>query len=217
MDLHLLRLALSHFIGQELTPEVASRIEFITCGGVDLSRDPAEFEPQISGDYVIRVERLRDVQGEMHRLHEAYWHEVGDAHLHGLPMRPDYSGMDFLERSGRLVQFTVRTAPGELVGQCRMYLATSMHTGTLMADDDTLFLMPAHRGTFLVMTLLRYAEMVLVQRFGVREIYANSRLANNVGVLMRRLGYRAVSERYVKVFPAPAARMEAEHGQVKSA
>lgn len=212
MNLHLLRAALGHFIGQTLTPEVAARIEFVAMGSEDLARPPEQFPPLVLHGYTIQVERLRDVLAEMHTLHQAYWEEVGDADLHGLPMRPDYKGMQATERAGCLVQFTVRAASGELVGQCRMYLAVSMHTGTMLAEDDTLFLLPAHRGGFLVMHLLRYVERVLVAEFGLREIYANSRLANNAGVLMRRLGYRAVTQRYVKVFPAPEAHGEVHHG-----
>lgn len=201
MDLHLLRLALSHFIGQELTPEVASRIEFIASGGEDLCRDPASFEPQVAWDYSIQVERLRDVIDDMHELHKAHWSET-EKHRHGLPLKPDYRGMLAMERSGRLIQFTVRTTHGELVGQCRMYLGMSMHTGTLFAEEDTLFLLPQHRGGFLAVHLLRYVERVLVDAVGVREIRADSKLINNADVLMRRLKYQEVATKFVKVFPS---------------
>ncbi len=209
MDLHLLRLALSHFIGQELTPEVASRIEFVATGGEDLSRDPSLFEPLICWDYRIQVERLRDVLDEMHKLHEVHWRET-EKHRHGLELSPDYRGMLAMERSGRLVQFTVRTCAGELVGQCRMYLGASMHTGTLFAEEDTLFIMPAHRGGFLAIHLLRYVEQVLVRQVGVREIRADSKLINNADVLMRRLKYQEVATKFVKVFP-PKESSDATH------
>ena len=55
MDLHLLRVALSAFIGQQLTPELASRIEFIATGNEDLAHDPKRFNPQVHGDYVIQA------------------------------------------------------------------------------------------------------------------------------------------------------------------
>ena len=205
MDLHLLRLALSHFIGHELTPELASRIEFIACGGEDLCREPASFEPQVAWDYSIQVERLRDVLDEMHELHKAHWSET-EKHRHGLPLSPDYRGMLAMERSGRLMQFTVRTMQGQLVGQCRMYLGASMHTGTLFAEEDTLFLLPQHRGGFLAIHLLRYVERVFVDRVGVREIRADSKLINNADVLMRRLKYKEVATKFVKVFPAKEAQ-----------
>ena len=201
MDLHLLRLALSHHLGQQLTPELADRIEFIACAGEDLSIDPARFEPAVAWDYVIQVERLRAITAEMHALHDVHWAET-EKHRQGLPLSPDYRGMQYAERAGRLVQFTVRSQRDrQLVGGLRMYLGTSMHTGTLFAQEDTLFLLPAHRGGFLAIHLLRYAERVLVDHIGVREIRADSKVINNADVLMRRMRYRHVSNGFVKVFP----------------
>ena len=200
MDVHLLRLALSHFLGQQLTPEVASRIEFVASGGADLSHDPDQFKPKVCWDYVIRVERLANVLSELHVLHQQHWQET-EKHRHGLKLSPDYAGMLAMERSGRLIQFTVRTTSGDLVGQCRMYLSTSMHTGTVFAQEDTLFIVPEHRGGFLAVHLLRYVEQVLVGCLGVREIRADSKLVNNAGVLMRRLGYTPTAQQFVKVFP----------------
>lgn len=200
MDLHLLRLALSHFMGQELTEEVAGRIEFIAAGGADLSPDPDQFAPLIAGDYRIQVERLSESLKEIHALHELHWQET-EKHRHGLTMNPDYPAMLARERSGRLVQFTVRAFDGQLVGQCRMYLGSSLHTCTLFAEEDTLYLLPQHRGGFLAIHLLRYVERVLVDQFDVREIRADSKLVNNADVLMRRLRYAEVSTKFVKVFP----------------
>lgn len=201
MDLHLLRLSLSHFMGQQLTPELASRIEHIATGGEDLGHDPANFAASVHGDYVIQVERFAAILDQLHQLHTEHWQET-EKHRHGLKLSPDYVAMQAMERSGRLVQFTVRTAlDGELVGHCRMYLSTSLHTRTLLAHEDTLFLRAAHRGGFLAVNLLRYVERVLVKHIGVREIRADSKLINNASVLMRRMGYMAVAQQFVKLFP----------------
>ncbi len=201
MDLHLLRLALSHFVGQQLTPELASRIEFIASGGEDLSPDPARFAPLVLGEHVVQVERMADILDELHALHLEHWQET-EKHRHGLPLSPDYPAMLTRERAGRLLQFTARSlVDGALVGQCRMYLGTSLHTRTLFAQEDTLYLRPAHRGGFLAVHLLRYVERVLVDDIGVREIRADSKLVNNADVLMRRMRYRHVSNGFVKVFP----------------
>lgn len=201
MDLHLLRLALAHHIGHQLTPELASRIEFIACGNAELAIDPGRFEPVVVWDYTIQVERLSGILGEMHSLHQVHWAET-EKHRHGLPLDPDYKGMQYAERAGRLLQFTVRTvADRQLVGGLRMYLGTSMHTNTLFAEEDTLFLLPAHRGGFLAIHLLRYAERVLVDQVGVREIRADSKVINNADVLLRRMRYRHVANKFVKVFP----------------
>lgn len=205
MDLHLLRAALAHFVGQTLTPEVAGRIEFIATGNDDLAHDPKKFEPHAVGDHVIAVERLADVLPEMHPLHQEHWQET-EKHRHGIALAPDYAAMLADERAGRLVQFTVRELRElRLVGGLRMYLGVSRHTGTLFAQEDTLYLTPAHRGGFLAMHLLRYAERVLVEQLGAREIRADSKAINNAGALMRRMRYVPVGTNFVKTFPPKEA------------
>lgn len=204
MDLHLLRLALSHHMGSQLTPELAQQILFIATGEADLAPDPDAFEAEEHGGYVIRVERLRDLVCELHPLHELHWQET-EKYRHGLLLSIDYQQMGAWERSGRLIQFVVRSPDGQLIGQCRMYLAKSMHTPALIAEEDTLFIHPDHRGRLLGVRLLRYVERVLVEQMGVREIRANSKLANNADVLMRRLKYEPVATQFAKVFPPRGA------------
>jgi hypothetical protein len=114
-------------------------------------------------------------------------------------MNPDYDGFFARERAGNLIQFTMRTESGELVGNLRMFIATSMHTQTRYASEDTLFIQPQHRGGFGVMALMRFAEQSLVA-LGVREIRVNSKLVNKADVLMRRMGYDPVALEFVKIF-----------------
>jgi GNAT superfamily N-acetyltransferase len=209
MDLHLLRAALAHFIGQTLTPEVAGRIEFIATGNEDLAHDPKKFQPLTVGDYVIQVERLKDIVDELHALHVPHWSET-ERHRHGIPLDVDYPAMLADERAGRLIQFTVRELREmTLVGNLRAYVLMSRHTKTLFAHEDTLFVAPAHRGGFLAMRLLDYAEHVLVDQLGVREIRADSKLVNRADVLMRRRKYMAVSTGFVKIFPEKEQQCDA--------
>jgi hypothetical protein len=201
MDLHLLRVALSAFMGQQLTPELAGRIEFIATGNEDLAHDPKRFAAMVVGDYVIQVERLKDILDEMHQLHVPHWQET-ERHRHGIPLDADYPAMLADERAGRLIQFTVRDLRDmALAGNLRAYLLMSRHTRTLFAQEDTLFIAPAHRGGFLSMRLLDYAEHILVEHLGVREIRADSKLVNRADALMRRRKYTAVSTGFVKIFP----------------
>jgi hypothetical protein len=194
-----LRQALGRHIGQALTPEVCAAIEASVCN-VGVPVDLSALEPLAYGDYVISAERFSEVLPELDALHRVHWLET-EKHRHGLPFAPDYEAMAEAEQQGRLVQFTVRElAEMRLVGNLRMYLATSRHTGTLFAQEDTLFILPEHRGGFLSINLLRYAERVLFDRLGAREIRADSKLVNSADVLMRRMGYTAVSTGFVKIF-----------------
>lgn len=195
------RRAVAEHLGSALTPEVAAAIErAASVDELDSAIDVGMFAPEVHGDYRIAVERFSAVLPELHRLHEHHWLET-ERHRNGLTLDPDYAAMEASERAGRMLQFTVRK-DGALVGNLRMYLATSRHTKTLVAHEDTLYLEPVARGGFLAMHLLRYAERALL-RLGVVEIRADSKLVNNADVLMRRMGYQPVALQFVKMIKEP--------------
>lgn len=191
-----LRNALAAHLGQVLTPEVAAAIELATLAPTDEARDPATFGRVTHGNYTIQVECFADIVVEMHALHELHWQET-EKHRHGLAMNPDYLQFIARERRGQMIQFTMRSPIGVLVGNLRMYLATSLHTQTRYASEDTLFIHPDHRGSFAVMALMRFAESSL-HAIGIQEIRVNSKLVNKADVLMRRMGYTPVSTEFVK-------------------
>ncbi len=191
-----LRNALAAHLGQVLTPEVAAAIELIALAPDDISYEPAAFGQITHGDYTIAVERFSDIADEMHLLHEMHWQET-EKHRHGLVMNPNYLEFVARQRRGQMIQFTLRSSMGLLVGNLRMYLAESLHTQTRYASEDTLFIHPDHRGSFVVMALMRFAESSL-RAIGIKEIRVNSKLINKADVLMRRMGYMPVATEFVK-------------------
>lgn len=198
-ELSHLRQAIGRRLGSVLTPEVAAAIEADALQRHDLSYAPEQFGIITKGGLVYQAERLRDVLAELEPLHQAHWLET-EKHRHGLPLAPDYEAMLADEMAGRLIQFTVRTeAQRELVGNLRVYVGTSRHSGTKFGQEDTLYLAPHVRGGFAALTLMRFAEQALLS-IGVREIRADSKLVNNADVLMRRLGYQPVALQFVKIF-----------------
>jgi hypothetical protein len=195
MSLQRFREAMARHLGQELTPAIAAAIEAEAFTAPDLSIDPARFTAQAYGDYTIQAEGFRSILDELTPLHEAHWCET-EGYRHGLALNPNYPNLFARERAGRLIQFTVRKGP-ELCGHLRMFLFESEHTQTPVAAEDALYLKPEHRGSFLVMALLRYVEAALRQ-FGPLEIRANSKAANRADVLMRRMGYQLAAYQFVK-------------------
>lgn len=194
IDLQRFRTAVAAHLGEPLTPEVAAAIE-LACRDTPSPIDLQQFDPVRAGAAVIHVERFAEIVDELHALHQAHWLET-ERHRHQLPLAPNYDAMAARERRGHLLQVTARVA-GELVGHVRMYLGLSLHSQTLWAEEDTLYVAPAHRGALLGLRLLRYTEDAL-RRLGVREINANSKLVNNADVLMRRMGYTPVATQFVK-------------------
>lgn len=198
MDPQRLREALIAHFDQKITPQVAAAIFGWSTECADKAVDLGGIELMHHNGYVFHVERLADVLDELHPMHQAHYAET-ELHRAGLTMDPDYDGLLLDEQFGRLLQFTCRK-DGELVGQVRMYVGRSRHTKTLMADEDTLYLKPEHRGGFTAVQFLRYVEAVLIH-LGVREINANSKLVNKADVLMRRLGYQPVATQFTKIIP----------------
>lgn len=197
---HRFRMAVAKFVREgSIAPDVAAAIEVAAFFEPDRAIDPGQFAPARSGEYTIRAESFRAILEELAPLHEEHWRET-ERHRHGLALRPDYDGIMARERAGRCLQFTVRRGQ-ELCGHLRMWVFPSLHTQTLIAEEDTLFLREQHRGGMTALALLRYAEACLIA-LGVREIRANSKLVNNADVLMRRMKYQQVAIQFVKMLPA---------------
>lgn len=192
-----IRALLASHVGQPLTADLCQRIDAAARAEVDRSIDLSQFRPQTAAGATLQVERFEDLLEELTPLHRAHWQET-EKHRHGLALAPNYALLMSRERSGGLLQFTARR-DGELIGHVRMYLGKSTHTSTLYAEEDTLFILPAHRGGTLVLSLMRYAERCL-RDVGVREIRADSKLVNRADVLMRRLGYTPVALKFHKFF-----------------
>lgn len=192
-----LRKTIGSYLGQVLTPEIAAAIEVAAYHTEDAGIDLSQFDVLDYAGYTIRAEKFSDIQDEIHALHLLHWQET-EKYRHGLTMNPNYAEFFRRERSGQLIQFTLRDGDA-LVGNLRMFVATSIHTQTRYASEDTLFIKPEHRGGFAAVALMRFAEACLLS-IGIREIRASSKLVNNAGVLMRRLGYEPFATEFVKFF-----------------
>lgn len=193
-----IRRLLADNVGRQLTPDLCHLIDQAARFTPDRSIDLAQFQSAEHLGCTIRAERFETVLPELHPLHELHWQET-EKHRHGVAMRPDYQAMAARERAGGLLQFVARDAAGAIAGHVRMYVGTSLHSQTLFAEEDTLFMVPEHRRNLLVMALMRYAEQCLRQ-IGVREIRADSKLLNRADVLMKRMGYTAVALKFHKIF-----------------
>src|SRR6478736_3033757 len=100
-------------------------------------------EPRQYGEFIFAIERMARIEDEVRPLHQAHWQET-EGHRHGLELEPDYATFKRYEQAGRYVLFTLRSE-GRLLGNCAMYLSESAHTKTLIATEDTLFLLPEAR------------------------------------------------------------------------
>jgi GNAT superfamily N-acetyltransferase len=157
-------------------------------------------------DAVFGVERMEDIAAEVKPLHLEHWRET-EVHRHGLTFNMDYETLIRYEQAGRFVLFTLRSGGGMLVGNCGMYLDRSVHTQTLIATEDTLYLLPeARRGRTAVM-FVKYVEDSL-RKLGVKEIDITVKTVNKAARFFTMLGYKHVENGLTKVLEAENVQQE---------
>lgn len=185
-------------MGLPLTPELAVGI----CLAAD--RIPAlipidavgKIQPKDYQGFTFSVESIEAIANEIKPLHRAHWNET-EVYRHGLPFNPDYETFIRYERAGRYILFTVRSG-GKLLGNCAMYVDKSTHTQTLIATEDTLYLLPEARKGRVAQRLVRYVEDVL-RLLGASEINISVKTVNKAERFFRLLGYRHVENGLTKI------------------
>jgi len=198
MTLEGLRDALGAHMGSVLTPEMAAAIICAAVDREDRCIDPARFASCNYAGLIFAAESFRDIIAELEPLHAAHFAET-ELHLEGMAMAPDYGYMAERERMGCLLQFTARDAAGALVGNLRMYVNRSLHTGHLMAEEDTFYLAPAARRGRNAIEFVRYVERALAQLDEVVEVSANTKTSNKMARLFPYMGYRHVANQFTKI------------------
>lgn len=196
MDALQLRDALAAHFDQVITPEVATAILQAACFQPDRSHDPAKFGEQKYMGLVFRSERLRDILDEVAPLHETHFAET-EKHRHHLGLAVDIDYLIEQERAGNLIQFTARDEAGRLLGQIRMALHRSIHTQTLYAEEELLYIDPTARKGFTAIRFIQYVEWCM-RLLRAREVRTLSKLATGSHRLMEYLGYTLLANQYIK-------------------
>lgn len=203
-----LREAIAPHLGATLTPELAAAIEADARIGRDRAIDADAFEPSPCRSYLLWVERLADMGDEIAHLMRR---QFAETEMHRAALGEDVDGGIrkglALERRGQVVHVVARRAEsGEMVGYMRLLLAESLHTGTRTAVEDGLYVAPEHRaGSGLGLALVRHAARVAAQ-LGARQLLAEAKEFNRVGLLYQRLGFARISSRFSKLLEVPHGR-----------
>jgi GNAT superfamily N-acetyltransferase len=185
-------------MGDMLSPELAADIcvaaecldRVVPMENITLIR------PEKCGDFVFSRERIENIAEEIKVLHRAHWDET-EEHRHGLPFDPDYATFARYERAGRYVLFTVRKE-NRLCGNCAMYLDRSTHTQTVLATEDTLYLLPLARTGRVARRFVGYVEKAM-RLLGASEIHITVKTVNKAGRFLRMLGYSHVEDGLIKI------------------
>lgn len=194
----LIAIALSRHIGKTIDMKTANEIIGDILDTIDCTIDATQFAPVIYGKYTIACESFKNALPELHDLHVKQYEET-EVHKAGIPRNFDYDTLLEKESQGGLLQFTSRiTDTGELVGNMRVYINTSVHTQTKVCTEDTFYVVPEHRGGFMAVRLWKYVERCSIE-IGVREIYFDSKMVNKADRMAKYLGYTPVAIKFAKV------------------
>ena len=184
--------------GSILTPELIVGILAATSPPDRTLVGRVPFDVEEYKGLTFRTVRMADVLPQLQVLHKAHWKET-EGYRHGLAILPDYPRMLQLERDGQFIVFGVFDANGKMLGNTACHVYTSLHTQTLAAKEDTLYLDQEIRKGFTAVRFFKYCEAQLV-KLGVREITLDIKLTNDVGKVWERQGYQFVSRVLTKVF-----------------
>lgn len=112
------------------------------------------------------------------------------------PYAPSFDRYNSYDKAGWLITFTARDQ-GRLVGYSLMYLVPSMHTQTMIATEDTIFLLPAYRRGRNGLRFHQFIESELQTR-GAREIVVTAKPGSAACRLLEHIGFSVINHQYSK-------------------
>lgn len=151
--------------------------------------------------YTYAVEQGQENLEEMMPLYEAHYAETSK--------RLSQDGVDVPEwnprvdhyksawESGWLINYVVRK-DGEPVGAANVYVTHSAHNRTLLAVEDSIYVLPEHRGR-VGRELVKFALADLKER-GVRQVMIDAVTDLRVAKIWKRMGFKEYAVRMVYDF-----------------
>lgn len=134
-----------------------------------------------------QVEDYAKVIPEMREIYPLHWKEIGLDH-DLIPLDPDYELYDQLAKAGITHLVTARD-DGMLIGYHISFIRPALHyKSTLMCFSDIFYLLPDYRHGMTGYNFLKFFRDSAKAK-GAKRIYVATKLALDVGALMKRLGF----------------------------
>lgn len=132
-----------------------------------------------------------DSYRELEPLYRQHYAEMVERlELQGIPCSPYNPRLDQYEaasKGGWLLTF-VATFEGKAIGYSNVYLTNDMHNGDLIAQEDTVYIVPEHRNGIGRKLILEVHEEL--KRRGVKRLNITTATDLRVSKLLSRLGYK---------------------------
>jgi len=152
---------------------------------------------------IFAVEPLATCWPEIEDIGRKHWHETMEYYRGKQPYAPSFDRYNSYDKAGWLLTFTARDQ-GQLVGYSLMYLVPSMHTQTMIATEDTIFLLSAYRRGRNGLRFHQFIESELQTR-GAREIVVTAKPGSAACRLLEHIGFEVINHQYSKHLDAVEA------------
>lgn len=139
----------------------------------------------------IQVETLADVRNECGELIAAHWHEI--AVWKDIPLDPDWTAYEHMEKGGMLVIYTVRDEAKRLVGYAVFLMRKHPHyKAHSWAMNDIVWVHPDYRDGRIGKRLVEFWETDLKAR-GIHVVHVNVKVAHPaLGLVLKIARYKTV-------------------------
>ena len=145
-------------------------------------------------DYVISSEDFVLNCPELFPLYAQHYREMQEnQRRNGIelpPLNPRLDAYYKAYRDGYLINYVVRK-DGEAVGYANVYTTNDMHNGELIAQEDTIYILPEHRNG-IGKALVKHILADLKAR-GVKRVMISPVTDLRVGKIWKRMGFREVA------------------------
>lgn len=143
------------------------------------------------------VEHFRNAQPELAGLVRDHWDEIALDHEE-VPLDVDWKRYYALADAGAISMVVARDA-GVMVGYHIAMISGHLHyAGTLHGITDVYYLKPSHRKGFTGYRLFKAVNEEM-KRLGVKKLVTATKKHLDIGVVLRRLGYRETETTFTKV------------------
>lgn len=141
--------------------------------------------------YTFHIEKFHENYSEMELLYRQHYSEMLERlaknGIEYSPYNPRLDQYFMASEGGWLISYIVRL-DGKAVGYCNVYLTNDMHNRDLIAQEDALFVLKAHRSG-VGKKLVEYGLNDLRNR-GVKRLNVNAMTDLRVAKLWERMGFK---------------------------
>lgn len=151
--------------------------------------------------YTFHLGRFKETYSELEPLYRQHYAEMtarlSSEGIHCSPYNPRLDQYIQSGDRGDLLTFILRL-DGNAVGYSNVYLTNDMHNGDLIAQEDTVYVLPEHRngvGKKLVKVILDE-----LKERGVKRVSVSALTDLRVAKLWKRMGFKEVAVQMLYTF-----------------